>query len=45
MCGQAKILDLRKRDADFIERAPHEIVVEASDIVIGIVEMETPVPR
>lgn len=38
MCDQAKILDVASRDAEFIERAPEDIVAEAVDIVVGIIE-------
>ena len=38
MCDQAKILDLESRGAEFIEKAPDDIVFEATDIVIGIIE-------
>ena len=41
LCDQAKILDLRERNADFIERAPDDILFEAVDIVIGCIEIET----
>jgi len=40
MCGQAKVLNLKKRTADFIERAPDEIVVEAVDIIGGLIEIK-----
>ena len=40
MCDQAKILDLRERNADFIERVPDDIVFEVADIVGGFVEVE-----
>ena len=44
MCDQAKILNLEKRCADFIERAPNDIVFEATDIIGGIVKFKTPAP-
>jgi mRNA interferase MazF len=39
MCDQVKILDLSRRRAEYIETAPDEIVLEASDIVGGFVEI------
>ena len=38
MCDQAKILDIASRSAEFIEAAPEDIVLEAVDIVAGILE-------
>jgi len=38
MCNQAKILDLKQRNAEFIERAPDYITLEATDIVIGFLK-------
>jgi mRNA interferase MazF len=40
MCNQAKILDLRERDAVFIETAPEDIVAEAVDMINGLIEIE-----
>lgn len=40
MCDQAKILDLQKRDAEFIEKAPDDIIFEVADIVSGFMEVE-----
>jgi mRNA interferase MazF len=40
MCDQAKILDMSKRNAVFVEEAPREIVLDAIDIVIGFIETE-----
>jgi len=40
LCDQAKILDLQKRNADFIERTPDDIVFEVADIISGFVEIE-----
>ena len=40
MCDQAKILDLHQRNAEFIEKAPPDIIFEAADIVSGFVEVE-----
>ncbi|MCL2409443.1 MAG: type II toxin-antitoxin system PemK/MazF family toxin [Oscillospiraceae bacterium] len=39
MCGQAKVLNLKKRGATFVERAPDELVVEAVDIISGFIEI------
>ena len=40
LCDQAKILDLQKRKAEFIEKAPREIILEAVDIISGFIEVE-----
>lgn len=40
MCDQAKILDTQKRKADFIEKAPEDVVFEVTDIISGFVEVE-----
>ena len=40
MCDQAKILDIASRKAEFIEKAPEDIVFEAVDIVAGILEFD-----
>jgi len=40
MCNQAKILDISKRNAAFIEKAPEDIILEAVDTIIGFVEIE-----
>jgi mRNA interferase MazF len=40
MCDQAKILDIKKHDAAFIEKAPDDLVAEAADIIWGFVEIE-----
>ncbi|MDL2264565.1 type II toxin-antitoxin system PemK/MazF family toxin [Synergistaceae bacterium OttesenSCG-928-I11] len=39
MCDQAKILDLQKRGAEWIERAPDDIVFEVVDIIAGFIEI------
>lgn len=39
MCDQAKILDLRERNADFIERVPNNIIFEVVDIINSFLEM------
>jgi len=41
MCNQAKILDLQQRNAQFIEKAPDDIIFEAADIISGFVEVES----
>ena len=40
MCDQAKILDLQSRNAEFMEKAPYDIILEITDIIGGIVEIE-----
>jgi len=35
MCDQAKILDLLTRNAEFVERAPEDVVFEVVDTVKG----------
>ncbi len=40
MCDQAKILDLQRRRAEFIEKAPDDIIFEVSDTIISIIEIE-----
>ena len=40
MCDQAKILDMQERNADFIEYAPVDIVLESVDIISGLIEVE-----
>ncbi len=39
MCDQVKSLDMQSRNAAFIEKAPDDIIAEAIDIVIAIVEV------
>ena len=39
MCDQVKALDMRSRNAAFIEKAPEDIVAEAVDIVIAMIEI------
>lgn len=39
MCDQAKILDLQARNAQFIEKAPIEVVYEVTDIISGFIEV------
>ena len=38
MCDQAKILDLHARQAAYIEQVPKDILLEAVDIISGIIE-------
>ncbi|MCL2401950.1 MAG: type II toxin-antitoxin system PemK/MazF family toxin [Oscillospiraceae bacterium] len=40
MCSQAKVLNLKKRSVEFIERAPDDIVIEAVDIISGFIEIK-----
>ena len=40
MCDQAKILDLSQRNAEYIETAPKDIILEVIDIINGFVEYE-----
>jgi mRNA interferase MazF len=40
LCDQAKILDLQKHNAAFIEKAPDDIIFETTDIVSSFVEIE-----
>ncbi len=40
MTDQVKALDIRKRNADFIEKAPEDFVMEICDIVSGFTEIE-----
>jgi len=38
MCNQAKILDLKQCNAEFIERVPDYIILEVVDIVVGFLK-------
>lgn len=40
MCDQSKILDLKKRNAAFIERAADDIIFDVIDTVSGFLEIE-----
>jgi len=40
MCEQAKILDVQQRRAEFIEKAPEDIIFEVIDIISGFIEIE-----
>jgi mRNA interferase MazF len=39
MCDQVKALDMQSGSAAFIEKAPEDIIAEAVDIVIAIIEV------
>jgi mRNA interferase MazF len=39
MCDQAKILDIKERNAEFIERVPDDIIFEAVDVISGFIEI------
>lgn len=40
MCEQTKILDISKRNAEFMEKLPYDILLEVSDIIAGFAEVE-----
>ena len=40
LCDQAKILDLRERNAEFIESVPDDILFEVVDIIGGFIDIE-----
>ena len=40
ICSQAKVLNLKKRSAEFIERAPDDIIIAAVDIISGFIEIK-----
>jgi len=40
MCDQAKTLDLQKRNAEYIEHVPNDIISEVIDIIYGFLEPE-----
>jgi len=40
MADQAKILDLDRRNDEFVDTAPRDIVVEVIDIISGFIEIE-----
>lgn len=40
LCDQAKIMDIKARDFEFIEKAPRDIVLEIVDIVKSFIEIE-----
>jgi mRNA interferase MazF len=39
LCDQSMVLDLNARKAEFIERLPEDILADAVDIIIGMVEL------
>lgn len=39
MCDQVKALDMQSRSAAYLERAPEDLVAEAVDIVIAMIEV------
>ncbi len=39
MCDQVKALDMQSRNAAWIEKAPDDLVAEAVDIVIAMIEV------
>lgn len=39
MCDQTKILDIEARHAAYIEKVPQDILLEAVDIISGIIEV------
>jgi len=41
MCDQAKILDLQIRNAEFIEKAPDDLIFEISDLISSFIEIES----
>ena len=40
LCDQAKIIDIRARNFEFIEKSPKDIVLEVIDIINGFIEIE-----
>lgn len=40
MCDQVKSLDIRMRNAEFVEKVPEDILAEVIDIIVGFVEIE-----
>jgi mRNA interferase MazF len=40
MCDQTKILDVQERNAEFIEKAPEDIVFEVVDTISGFIGIE-----
>jgi mRNA interferase MazF len=39
MCDQVKALDMQSRNATFVENAPEDLIAEAVDIVIAMIEI------
>ena len=40
MCDQVKSLDIKMRNAEFVEKVPEDILVEVVDIIYGFIEVE-----
>ena len=40
LCDQARTLDIKARNYEFIEAVPEDILFEAVDIIDGFIEME-----
>lgn len=40
MCEQARMLDLASRHADFVEKAPNDIVADVVDMIFGFIEIK-----
>ena len=40
LCDQARFLDLKSRDADFILAAPYELIRDVSEMIIRFIEIE-----
>lgn len=39
LCDQVKALDIQKRNAALIEKAPEDVIAEAVDIIMGFIEI------
>jgi hypothetical protein len=39
LCDQAKIIDIRARNYEFVEQAPTDIVLDAIDTVKGFIDV------
>ena len=39
LCDQCRMMDIAARNAEFIEQAPDDLLAEAIDIIIGIIEL------
>lgn len=39
LCDQARMLDLKSRNADFAEKAPGDLLAEAVDMITGFIEI------
>jgi len=40
LCDQAKIVDIKARNFEFIEKAPVDIIMEVADVIHGFIEEE-----